>query len=252
MMRELEGRAALITGASRGIGEAAARVMAEAGMAVALVARSADDIGRIAGELRADGRRAIARACDVADAGEVAGAVARTVSEFGRLDVLVNNAGVIEPIAHLAEADPAAWGRLIDINVKGVFHGMREAARVMGRGGVIVNVSSGAATGALEGWSAYCASKAAVLSLTRVGEMELGPRGIRVVGLSPGTVATGMQATIKASGINPVSRLDPSVHIPAEWAGRAIAWLCSDDAAGFRGEDVSLRDEAIRRRVGLD
>ncbi|MEM1345497.1 MAG: short-chain dehydrogenase, partial [Pseudomonadota bacterium] len=76
-------------------------------------------------------------------------------------------------------------------------------------------------------------------------------RGIRSLGLSPGTVATDMQRTIKGSGINPVSQLDWEVHIPAEWAGRAIAWCCTADAAEFDGGDVSLRDEGVRRRVGL-
>ena len=117
--------------------------------------------------------------------------------------------------------------------------------------GVIINISSGAATGALEGWSHYCASKAAVLSLTKCAEKELEGTPIRVVGLSPGTVATEMQVQIKASGINPVSQLDPSVHIPADWPARAIAWLAGPDAADFRGVDVSLRDEDIRARIGL-
>jgi NAD(P)-dependent dehydrogenase (short-subunit alcohol dehydrogenase family) len=118
-------------------------------------------------------------------------------------------------------------------------------------GGTIVNISSGAATSVLEGWSAYCASKAAVLMLTRAVHQEYGGRGIRCLGLSPGTVATDMQRAIRRSGINPVSRLDWEDHIPAEWAGRAVAWCCSADAAGHDGGDVSLRDEGVRRRVGL-
>ena len=118
-------------------------------------------------------------------------------------------------------------------------------------GGVIVNISSGAATSALEGWSHYCSSKAGALSLTRCAERENRESPVRVVGLSPGTVATEMQVAIRGSGVNPVSRLDPSVHIPGEWVAQAIGWLCGPDAAEFRGVDVSLRDENIRRRVGL-
>ena len=117
--------------------------------------------------------------------------------------------------------------------------------------GVIVNVSSGAATSALEGWSHYCSSKAAALSLTRCADREYADKGIRVVGMSPGTVATEMQDAIRASGVNPVSQLDPSVHIPAEWPARAIVWLCTEDAAEFAGTDFSLKDDAGRRRVGL-
>ena len=123
---------------------------------------------------------------------------------------------------------------------------------MVGQGaGVVVNISSGAATSAMEGWSHYCATKAAVLSLTRCADKEVGDKGVRIVGLSPGTVATHMQVAIRASGINPVSQLDPSVHIPPEWAARAIAWLASDAAADIRGEDFVLREEANRRRVGL-
>ena len=139
------------------------------------------------------------------------------------------------------------------MNLKGVYHGLRAAIPVMEKAGAgtIVNISSGAATGVLEGWSHYCATKAAVLSLTRAVELEYGDKGIRCVGLSPGTVATYMQRTIKKSGMNPISELEWEDHIPPDWAGRAVVWLCTEDAAGFRGEDVSLREDAIRRRVGL-
>jgi NAD(P)-dependent dehydrogenase (short-subunit alcohol dehydrogenase family) len=118
-------------------------------------------------------------------------------------------------------------------------------------GGTVVNVSSGAATSALEGWSHYCASKAAVLMLTHATHKEYAARGIRVVGLSPGTVATEMQRIIKESGVNPVSRLSWEDHIPPEWAGRAVAYLCTGEADDLLGDDVSLRQEEIRRRVGL-
>ena len=87
--------------------------------------------------------------------------------------------------------------------------------------------------------------------LTRSVHIECAAAGIRVVGLSPGTVATEMQVAIKASGINRVSELDWSDHIPPEWAARAVAWLATDDARAFDGGDVSLRDETVRRRIGL-
>lgn len=252
-MGMLDGKAALVTGASRGIGAAAARALAAEGAAVLLCARDAHACAALAGEIAASGGRAAAVACDVAIWPQVEAAVAEARTRFGRLDIVVNNAGVIDPIAPLAEADPAAWGALIDVNVKGVFHGLRAAlpGMIAQGSGVVVNISSGAATHALEGWSAYCASKAAVLMLTRAAHAEAAPHGVRVVGLSPGTVATDMQRAIRASGVNPVSRLDWAAHIPAEWAGRAVAWLVGDDAAGLGGVDVSLREEAIRRRVGL-
>ena len=252
-MIDLAGKVALVTGASRGIGAAAARALSQAGAAVVLAARDEAACATLQAEIEAAGGQAVACACDVAEAAQVEAAVALAVQRFGRIDILINNAGVIDPIAPLAEADAAAWGRLIDVNVKGVFHGLRHALPPMiAQGsGVVVNISSGAATRPLEGWSAYCASKAAVLMLTRAAQAEAGPAGVRVVGLSPGTVATDMQRTIKASGVNPVSQLDWAEHIPPDWAGRAVAWLCTPDAAGFDGTDVSLRDPAIRARLGL-
>ena len=252
-MSELEGRAAVVTGASRGIGAAAARELARQGVSVVLAARTLAEIEAVAGEIVAGGGKAEAIACDVARYADLEAAVACCRKAFGGLDILVNNAGVIEPIARLGESDPAAWGQAADINFKGVYHGLRAAIPVMEAqgGGVIVNVSSGAATSALEGWSHYCASKAAALMLTRCAHKEYGDKGIRVVGLSPGTVATDMQRSIKASGVNPVSQLEWEAHIPPDWPARAIAWLCTEAAGPHAGEDVSLRDQQIRKRIGL-
>jgi NAD(P)-dependent dehydrogenase (short-subunit alcohol dehydrogenase family) len=250
---ELSGKVAIVTGASRGIGASVAREFARRDVAVMLCARSGAAIERLAEEIRRAGGRALACVCDVSAYADITQAVARCQSEFGRLDILVNNAGLIEPIARLVDSDPEQWSRAADINYKGVYFGMRAAIPVMERqgSGVIVNISSGAATSALEGWSHYCSSKAAVLMLTRCADKECRERGVRVVGLSPGTVATDMQTAIKASGINPVSKLDPSVHIPPEWAARAVAWLCTAAASDLAGTDFSLKDEAGRKRVGL-
>jgi NAD(P)-dependent dehydrogenase (short-subunit alcohol dehydrogenase family) len=252
-MSELQGKAAVVTGASRGIGAVTAAELARQGVAVVLAARSTGEIDAVAKKIEAAGGKASAIACDVATYDDVAAAVEHCTKTYGSLDILVNNAGVIDPIARLAESDPAGWGQAIDINVKGVYHGLRAALPVMQAqgGGVIVNISSGAATSALEGWSHYCASKAAVLMLTKCVHKEYADKGIRVVGLSPGTVATDMQVAIKASGINPVSRLDPSVHIAPDWPAKAVAWLCTEEAADYAGEDFSLKNEEGRRKVGL-
>lgn len=246
----MQGEVVAITGASRGIGAAAARVFAAAGAKVALLARSEGEIDALAAEI---GPAALALRCDVADWASVQQAVATVVQRFGRLDVLVNNAGTIDPIARLADVDPAAWGRAVDVNLKGVFHGLRAAIPVMRAqgSGTIITVSSGAARAALEGWSSYCAGKAGALMLTQAAHLEEGPHGIRVLGLSPGTVATEMQVKIKASGINPVSQLDPAVHIPADWPARALLWMCGQEADPWLGTDVMLRDEAVRKAVGL-
>ncbi|MGG7565318.1 SDR family NAD(P)-dependent oxidoreductase [Rhodovulum sp. DZ06] len=248
---DLTGKVALITGASRGIGAAAAWSLAEAGASVVLTARSAPEIEALAAELRAAGYAALAVPCDVSDYAAVEAAVKATTATFGRLDILLNNAGLIDPIARLVDSDPAGWTRVIDVNVNGVYHGIRAAAPAMVDGGIVINISSGAATGNLEGWTHYCASKAAVLSLTRGADLELKGRGIRVVGLSPGTVATQMQREIKASGINPVSKLEWEDHIPPEWVGKCVVWLCGDAGEEHAGGDVSLRADAVRDALGL-
>ncbi len=252
-MDELNGKAAVVTGASRGIGAATARELANCGVSVILAARSLAEIENIAADIQAAGGKARAIQCDVAIYGDVKGAVDLCVSSFGRIDILVNNAGIIEPIARIADSDPDAWDQVVDINVKGVYHGLRAALPAMEAqgSGVIINLSSGAASGALEGWSHYCATKAAVLSLTRCADKECREKGIRVTGLSPGTVATDMQVAIRQSGVNPVSQLDPSVHISAEWSARAIAWLCTSAAAEYSGTDFSLKNDEGRRLVGL-
>lgn len=246
----MQGKVVVITGASRGIGAAAARVFVQAGAKVALLARNRSEIDALAAEI---GPAALSLRCDVADWATVQRAVATTVQHFGRLDVLINNAGVIEPITRLAEAEPGAWDRGIDVNLKGVFHGMRAAIPVMRAqgGGTIITVSSGAARNVYEGWSSYCAGKAGALVLTQAAHLEEGAHGIRILGLSPGTVATDMQVKIKASGINPVSQLDPSVHIPASWPARALLWMCGPEADPWLGNDISLRDEAVRKAAGL-
>jgi len=246
----MTGKCILITGASKGIGAAAARVFAAAGANVALVARNRDAIADLAGEI---GPSAIAIPCDVSRYWEMEAAVEACHTAFGQLDVLINNAGVIAPISMLADADPDAWGHAIDINLKGVFNGMRTALPgMMARGsGTIITVSSGAAHNALEGWSAYCASKAGAAMLTRSADLEARGAGVRVMGLSPGTVATDMQREIKASGVNAVAALDWSEHIPADWPARALLWMCGPEAGDVAGQEISLRDPDIRRRAGL-
>lgn len=247
---DMQGKTVLITGASRGIGAAAARAFADAGANVALVARGREAIADLAGEI---GDRGIAIPCDVSRFWEVEAAVEACVGTFGGLDVLVGSAGVIEPISHLATSDPEAWGQVIDVNLKGVYHGMRAALPVMlaRGGGSILTISSGAAHGPVEAWSHYCASKAGAAMLTACVDKENRDKGIRAIGLSPGTVATQMQREIKASGINPVSRLDWDDHIPPEWPAQALVWMCSPDADEWLGGEVSLRDEDVRRRLGL-
>jgi NADP-dependent 3-hydroxy acid dehydrogenase YdfG len=245
---DLAGKTAVITGASRGIGAAAAHAFAKAGGNVVLVARSEDRIAALASDI---GASALAVPCDVSRYRDVEHVIAAAIKAFGAVDIVINNAGVIDPIGALSETDPDTWGHAIDINLKGVMHGMRAAPMIAQGYGTIITVSSGAAHNPLEGWSAYCASKAGAYMLTRVADQETRVKGLRIMGLSPGTVATDMQKDIKASGIGPVAQLEWSDHIPAEWVAAALVWMCTSDADSHLGTDVSLRDTDIRQQVGV-
>ena len=249
-MSDVTGKTVLITGASRGIGEATARLFAREGANVVLTARSEAVIDEIALDI---GENAMSIACDVSKYGDMRDAVEHAIGQFGSLDILIGNAGVIEPVAMLAESDPEAWGDAIDINLKGVYHGMRAAMpHMLKQGhGTIITISSGAAHNALEGWSHYCASKAGAAMMTKAAHVEGAAKGLRVMGLSPGTVATQMQREIKASGVNPVSEMNWEDHIPAEWPARTLLWMCSAAADPFLGQELALRDEGLRKTVGL-
>lgn len=252
-MSDLTGKAVIVTGASRGIGAATAHELAQSGASVILAARTDSEIKHNAQQIRNQGGQAEAVTCDVSNYKDVQALISHCESTFGRLDALINNAGVIEPIGHIATSDPGAWSHAVDINFKGVYNGMRAALPIMmaQQHGTIITVGSGAASSALEGWSHYCSAKAAALMLTHCAHKEAAASGVNIVSLSPGTVATDMQVLIKASGINPVSQLDPSVHIDAGWPAKAIVWLCKEGASEYAGQEIALRDEEIRKKAGL-
>ena len=252
---DMAGKVVAITGASRGIGAAAARRFAEAGAYVALIARNRAATEEVANAINAEvgAEQAIACVADVSVQGEVTAVIGEIVERFGRLDVLIGNAGIIGPMSGIETADLGGFAETVATNFTGVFEGIQAVARVMipQGGGTIITVSSGAAHRPLEGWAAYCSSKAGAYMLTRAADLEFRSRGIRVLGLSPGTVATDMQREIKTSGLGEIAQLDWSVHIPPEWPAEALVWMCGREADPWLGDDVSLREEDVRRKVGL-
>jgi 3-oxoacyl-[acyl-carrier protein] reductase len=246
----LQGKIALVTGASRGLGEGAARALAEAGAKVMLLARDGDLARKVAHEIVVAGGKAEALACDVSDYPAVERAVADTRQRLGGLDILVNNAGVIDPIAEIAASDPVAWARNIQINLVGAYYVVRAVLDGMLQGGgSIINVSSGAAYRPLEGWSSYCAGKAGLAMLTR--SLVLETSGLRIFGFSPGTIDTDMQVKIRASGLNQVSQIPRANLSPVEHAVRGLVYLCDPASDDLIGQDVSMRDDAFRKRIGL-
>jgi len=249
----LSGKHVIITGASRGIGAATAIALGAAGAAVVLAARDGRRTATVAAQIVAKGGEAEAVACDVSDAGAVAQLIAAARRRFGPIDTLINNAGVIEPIAGIADGDPAAWARAIHINLVGPYNMIRAVLPVMSAAGAgtIVNVSSGAADRPHEGWSAYCAAKAGLAMLSRSIALEAGSSGVRVFDFRPGTCDTEMQAAIRASGINRVSRIPREALTPVADPAHAIVYLCTPAADDLSGTAVSLTDPGFRRRIGL-
>jgi 3-oxoacyl-[acyl-carrier protein] reductase len=180
--------------------------------------------------------------------------VHETASRLGPPEILVNNAGVIEPIAMVAASDPAEWARSIQINLIGAYYAIRAVLPgMLERGhGDIINVSSGAAMRPLEGWGAYCTGKAGLAMLTRSIDLEHRSAGIRVFGFQPGTTDTDMQVTIRASGVNMISRIPREQLTPVAHPARGIVYLCTKEADDLAGKEFSLRDDDFRRRIGLD
>ncbi|MFZ4406705.1 MAG: SDR family NAD(P)-dependent oxidoreductase [Paracraurococcus sp.] len=249
-MDDLQGKVALVTGASRGLGEGVAHELAARGASVMLVARDGAAVAAVAAGI---GDRAAAESLDVSDYAAVERLVAATRARFGGLDILVNNAGVIEPIAEIATSDPAAWARNIQINLVGAYNVVRAVLPGMlaGGGGTIIDISSGAAYRPLEGWSAYCSGKAGLAMFTNAVALETAGKGIRVFGFSPGTIDTEMQVKIRASGMNVISKIPRGDLLPVAHAVRGLVYLCTPAADDLHGKDASMRDDAFRARIGL-
>ncbi len=238
------GRVAFVTGASRGIGAATAIALAARGISPVLAVRDAASAGDVLGTVQARGVAGRIETCDVADADSVAAAVSRVLEDWKRLDVLVNNAGQIDPIGHVGDTSPTEWARAISVNLVGPYNVLHAClpALLSSPAAVVLNVSSGAAHAPREGWSAYCSSKAGLAMLTRSLDLEYRDRGIAAFGLQPGVVDTDMQVRIRGSGMNEISRIPRGDLAPPDRAAALVAWLCDTRPSHHRGKDLSIRD----------
>jgi 3-oxoacyl-[acyl-carrier protein] reductase len=236
----LRGKAAVVTGATRGIGRAIALAFAREGADLVVSGRDAAAGRTVCGEVAALNRRAVWHAADLADAGAARGVVEAALAAYGRVDVLVNNAGLFQrtPALELTEAD---WDRLLDVNLKAAFFCAQAAARAMlaRGGGAIVNVASDAAwSGGLNPCAHYAASKAGMVSITRSLAKELAPHGIRVNALAPGLITTDMGGTAGSTL--------PGLAIPLGREGTpdevaaATVFLASDEASYVTGANLNL------------
>ena len=240
---DLEGQVAIVTGASSGLGARFARVLAGAGASVVLAARRRDRIEALAGELGA--HKSMAVAVDVRDDSLLEGLVHTAVERFGRLDVMVNNAGIADP-GPAEEEDPARFREVIDVNLSAVFSGCRAAARVMlpQGAGSIVNVAS--ALGLMGTWkipnAGYAASKGGVINLTRDLGSQWASRGVRVNAIAPGWFESEMTAELFEDADRWQRFLERTV--PAGRAGRegeldgALLFLASDASTYVTGQTI--------------
>ena len=247
------GKVAVITGASRGLGAGMAAHFAGSGLHLGLCARHRPALAARTRPRAHDGfveaaETPVLAAVDVTDPAALDRFAHEVVARFGRIDLWVNNAGLLGPIAPLALADPAAVARTVEVDVVGVLHGSAVFARhVRGRpgGGVLVNVSSGAASTPYEGWAAYGASKAAVDQLTRVVALEEGRHGLRAYAVSPGLVDTDMQAAIRAADEHSFPQVERFRRAAAQHAFNSPAWVAEHLLALAFGEhppgDVVVR-----------
>ncbi len=243
----------IVTGASRGLGAAAAICLGRAGATVILVARGRAELVRTARQVRAAKGRAAFQTADVTDPRAAAAAVALARRRFGRLDGLINNAGVLAPIARLADADSRAWRRNLEVNLLAPFLWSRAALPLLRESrGRIVAVSSGAAVKAVEGWSAYCAAKAAVTHLTRVLAAE--EPEVTSLALRPGVVDTAMQTLIRSKGPDGMRaaqvayfqglKAEGRLRSP-EASGRVLAWLALQAPREWSGAFLDIDDPRI-------
>lgn len=252
---------AIITGAGRGIGRAAALALAQAGAAVVLAARSAEEISMVAEDIKQNGGQALAVPTDISDTGQVDYLLVLALRAFNRIDILVNNAALFQPAGKIWETSPVAWQKAITVNVFGPYLCTRAVMpHMLDRGsGRVINISSGAADKNIRGISAYTVSKAALERFSGTLAVEVEGSGVVVTTLRPGLVDTTMQKQIRQSPVQLLPEVDrwqgyyDRGHLrPTDEPAQAILWLSSHFAAGSNGRLFDLDDPTFRQRIAAD
>lgn len=247
----------IVTGASRGLGAAVARWLAKSGAAVTLVARSEENLLEVAADVGRLGGRSLVVKADVSDFHACRTAVENTRDHFGRIDTLVNNAGIVQPISSIADTQPEEWRYNIEINLLAPFYLVRAAISDLRKhSGRVVNVSSGAANLTLENVSAYCTGKAALNQFTRVLAAE--ESALTALTVRPGMVDTDMQTYIRQEGhgVMPAEQVayyqqlkDHGQLEPPEIPARSIAWLALHATRSFSGQFLDYDDPHISSKA---
>ena len=231
----LRGKVALVTGASQGLGRALALAYAGEGASLVLNSRSEEGLRPVAEEAEGLGADALAIAADVSRGADVERMVGAAVGRFGRLDVLVNNAGLLGPRVRIEEYPEDEWRRVIDANLTGPFLVCRAVIPHLPEGGSIVNVVSGVSVEGRAGWGAYSVSKFGVEGLTQILAAELEERGVRVNAVDTGGMRTDMRAAAYPEE-------DPNTRITPEENTAVFLYLASDESRGVTGQRFKAQE----------
>lgn len=255
----LAGRVVLVTGAGRGIGRATAQAFAAAGARLVITSRTQSELAETARLVQSAGAEVLAGPADVSSERSVKALVAAAAKRFGPVEVLINNAGLLTPLGPLWTTKAAAWRKNVRTNLEGVYMCSRAVLPGMLKlgHGAIINVSTGAAQNPRYGWSAYCASKAAVDQLTRVMALELREHHITVNAIYPGTTETRMQELLRENTDDALAadrelfskRFARGLNLPPEAPARLIVWLAWQ--ADRSGQILDIYDPAIKPHAGL-
>jgi len=241
-MFSLSNKVAIVTGASRGIGKVIAQIFANAGAHVICVARSEDAIKSLANEINSDGGLASHFACDISDGEAFSNLISTTAKEHGKLDILINNAGVTRD-SLLMRMKEDQWDEVLNINLKGAFHGMKAAIRPMvkNRSGRIINITSIVGLTGNPGQSNYAASKAGLIGMSQSVAKEVATRGITVNCIAPGWIGTDMTDELSDEVKEQFLSRIPASRIGApEDIAHAALFLASDEASYITGQTITV------------